>query len=1651
MKYCYKLLLWICLITFSVLNVQGQRKMENLGRGVVATRSASDEAFISWRLLGTEAQNIGFNIYRSTGGGAAVKLNDQVLLKGTNWVDRTADWTVDNNYFVKPVENGIEQAASAVFTLVANTPVQPFFKVPIRNLAGYASQCVFVGDLDGDGEFDYVMDKQPDVSTKSTLLEAYKRDGTFLWEIDLGPNSINRDNIEPGSSAIDIGHADNWTVYDINQDGKAEVILRTANGVKFADGTVLTESDNDKQFISVINGLTGVEISRTPFNNPYIARGPMSSHMGIAYLDGFHPSIVWEAKNRNADGSFNEITTAYEWKTNTLAQLWQYHVPDGLAHQVTGHQIRCVDIDGDGKDEVIPFGFALDDDGRLLYALSDHDIWHGDRFFISDLDPNRPGLEMYGIQQGYSASGIEWYYCDARTGEVIHDQHAPGDGDLGRGYAGDLDPRYDGYEFYTFVDGLYNVSGEKTSTALPGSYPNLRLWWDGDLGSENLDKSKFTKWNYLTDREDRLYTAKSVINLPRNVPAFYGDIMGDWREEVIYESSDHNSLTIFTTPYPTDVRLYTLAQNPAYRNDMARKGYQQSLMVDYYLGYNMKQPPIPPIQTADVYWSGRQGAVWNKSANNWITDADQAATFKDGDKVMLDIRGSNADTIELTENVSPARLWLMNPAGKNYVISGPGKLRGKMDLIKALDGKVTLSGNHDFTGATSIEEGVLNINGQYNSPIMVKAKGQLGGTGMLNALVTMDEGLNSAGGTIDPGNGPAADELGALMLKNSLVLPGNNNLTFDIIPGSAKVNDSLIIKGDLKAAGVNTIKVNFKNNITVPGTYTLIRVTGALNLTKANFKLEGAFGASKDILIEGKQVKLVVFAQRAPATVAWTGTEDNVWDFETNNFDLNGGSTGFVSNDSVLFGVEARNKAITLNENIYTAGLTFNDGNYTVSGNGVIAGVGGITKYGDTSSVSILMNKNTFTGKTIIHGGKFVISNLELAGKPSSLGAAAADPSNIVLDQSLLTILQDSYSDRGITLIGTDTLNIPENKATILTGNVIGTGSFAKVGAGSIYMIGKKSLTGPVDIVEGTVNLRQKEGNEGGLGTGPVTIENAQINLQDVRNYAEIGWDIIVPAGKTATINADGRSTMLGKLTGAGVLNFKTPYVRTDLKGDWSGFTGIIKISGSDFRIANQKGYGNATLNLTEGTMYTMSGSSNKATIGALNGVVGTSVNTGNWTIGAKGTDAVFNGMISGNSIIKVGEGSWTLTGANTYKGGTTVQAGKLIVNNAAGSGTGTGDVQVASDAVLGGTGIINGGILLNSGAILAPGDAAIGTLTANATVDMKAGAITEMEVNKSSLSSDRLSVAGSLTLGGVLKILTLGGDDFAPGDQFQLFDAMTIQGGFSTIEPATPGAGLVWDFSSSTGILKVISDPDGVFNLTADNFRISASDETCISSNNGQIRINAIAPFDYTATLNGDNKKSYDFKSSSPLEITNLSAGKYKVCITVKGHEKFEQNFDLVIAEPQPLSVYSSIDTDDKLVTLSLKGGSLYRVTLNGETISTTLGKVTLALSQGSNKLTVNTGKECQGVFEKSILLGKAKTVFPNPFTNIINVNMGGEHIAEANVSIFKMDGARVYANKLPVHGGKLSVDLSALSTGNYLLKVKSKLSETTYKIIKK
>ncbi len=587
--------------TFSITD-RG-RLMENLGRGVVATRSASDQAFISWRLLGTDPENIAFNLYRKVGAGNPVRVNSIPLTGGTNFQDSGISFTQPISYFVRPVLDGQEQQASASFTLPAGVPQCPFFLIPIRKLDNYDVNHVWVGDLNGDGEYDFIVTKMPRLAEDTILVEAYLRDGTFLWDYDCGPNSLNRDNISHGSSALCCGHGDNITVYDLDCDGKAEVIIRTANGVRFGDGAVLTHGDENQQFISVLDGMTGAEIARADVPTDLIQYGPLSGHMGIAYLDGIHPSVVWSAKNRRPDGGFEMMVCAWTLHNDVLVRDWKW-IRTPLEDGPDGHNIRIADVDGDGRDEIIPFGFCLNPDGSLRWSLADHGVVHGDRFHVGKMDPTRPGLQGYLIQQD-QPDGMAWAYFDAATGQILQTQYA-GVADYARGMVGDLDPRFPGYEFWTFTDAIYNISGQPTSTQMPsGAYPNFRIWWTGDLLSENLDGRKFTKWQYEISELWRIYTApwEYARELWRYTPAFYGDILGDWREEVVYESSDQNYLAVYTTQYPTEHRIYTLPHNPKYRADMTVRGYYQSHMVDFYLGDGMETPPRPKIELAGVWWN----------------------------------------------------------------------------------------------------------------------------------------------------------------------------------------------------------------------------------------------------------------------------------------------------------------------------------------------------------------------------------------------------------------------------------------------------------------------------------------------------------------------------------------------------------------------------------------------------------------------------------------------------------------------------------------------------------------------------------------------------------------------------------------------------------------------------------------------------------------------------------------------------------------------------------------------------------------------------------------------------------------------------------------------------------------------------------------
>ncbi|MDP0501506.1 MAG: Ig-like domain-containing protein [Verrucomicrobiota bacterium JB022] len=575
--------------------VEAQRQMENLGRGVVAIRNTDNSVFVSWRLLGYEPQDLPFNLYRSANDGMAVKLNAEPLAAGTNFTDTTADLSVPNAYFVRPVINGTELQASAAYTLPANASDRPYFSVPLEPTpwATYV-HTAWVGDLNGDGEYDYIVNRLPSVTGRPCLLDAYLSDGTFLWRVDFGPNSVDPDNIEPPASTISAGHNDGVTVYDLDGDGLSEVVIITANGVTYGDDSEFTYGDNMTQFVSVLDGMTGGPRATAPVPTDYIADGTVAGHFGIAYLDGEKPSFVFKAKNRIGSGAFNVMVTTWDFDGTDLTQRWKF-APGSEVDYPNFHQIRIADVDGDGRDEVCDGGYVLDDDGTVLYNLKDQGVVHGDRFHIGDLDPDRPGLEGFGIQQN-NGSGLLYYVYDAATGEMIH-QHFGGIEDTGRGTAADISAAHRGYEYWSF-HGIHEIEDGSVISPNPRRpWPNFRIWWDGDVMSENLNREIVEKWDPTTGGTINLLSAGNdgAVDSWRDAAQFYGDIMGDWREEVLFENSDRTELMIYTTPIPTDVRLYTLPHNPTYRAGFTVKGYLQSHMIDYYLGDGMTLPPAPDI------------------------------------------------------------------------------------------------------------------------------------------------------------------------------------------------------------------------------------------------------------------------------------------------------------------------------------------------------------------------------------------------------------------------------------------------------------------------------------------------------------------------------------------------------------------------------------------------------------------------------------------------------------------------------------------------------------------------------------------------------------------------------------------------------------------------------------------------------------------------------------------------------------------------------------------------------------------------------------------------------------------------------------------------------------------------------------------------
>ena len=1351
---------------------RAQRQMENLGRGVVAMRTSSTQVYIGWRMLGDDPSAVGFNLYRSLAGAAATKLNGSTpITSSTNYVDTPGSTALTGaiSYYVVPVLNGVEQAAGASYTLPANTSSgQQFINLPFAtaypnpaSTFAYTVKFCWVGDFDGDGEYDFLVDRlSTNPTTEKQFLEAYKRDGTFLWRMDMGVNSVYQYAYEPGASAISVGDTDNVTVYDLDGDGKAEVAVRTANGVSVTNAAgqvvaTISAASDTTQFVSIINGLTGAELARTTLPNPWAQFGTLTSKCAIGYFDGQRPSVLFYGYNRDGSGPFYRAFSAFDYRNGQLTQRWS---TAQTFHGSEGHQIRIADVDNDGKDEVIDIGHVIDDNGTQLFDVPE--ITHGDRFHVADIDPDRPGLENFIIQQN-NPSFLATAYYEAGTGQMIKKWYATDVVDVGRGIALDLNSTHKGYEMYSTQPGIYNAKGAQIYTN--NAWAPEGLWWDTDLLREFIDGAgngalnpAIQKFNQTTGVSDRVWSiysdfgAYSITQAYGGRPAFWGDILGDWREELVFVKTDYTGMRLYTTTNVATNRLYTLMHNPAYRCQTTTKGYVQSSNVDYYLGVGMTTPPPPPMVPATLAWNGgASGYTWddNTTASWKNTSSSAASAFTSGSSVRFDIAGNNASSIALSGMLQPGGVTVYSP--NDFTFNGAdGSLTGAMSLVKAGKGSLRLTGNQPYTGATTVWDGALRVDGTLSGSAVTVWGGTWGGAlakgltgGRLSGSGTVAQAVSlQYRGTLTPGSG--MNSAGTLSLGGGLTALDGSTIAFDLSndpTGVLTANDLLAITGNLTLSGSVSIVINPTSGQLAAGAYTLATYTGTLSGSASNLSVVLPEGTPYSVALAAGKLTLTLPVSRTPGTVTWTGASSGAWDLaNTPNWRISSAADVFMAGDSVLFNdIGSARPTVTLGVAATVAGVAFSGStNYTLGGTGALSGSGGLTKSGNATVT--LNTTNTFTGPVSLSGGVLAVDNLNDGGLPSSIGASSASASNFTINGATLRLIgAQTNTNRALTAGASGaTIDIPTASVSMqISGAVSGSGSLTKSGAGTLILATANTHSGGTFLQAGTLVLASDTSNTSGLGSGGITLQGGILRMYDnILTYNTSAWPMSVPAGASARFETDGRCFLTGNLTGSGTLDFNTPYVRTELNGNWSAFTGTINVTtdadGGELRINNAYGYANATVNLaTLVSAYALNGSTS---IGALSGEAGSTLKGTAWTLGAKNTDTTFAGAITGNSVTKVGTGALTLTGNSTYTGATTVSAGKLILDGGSLSGSA---ITVQAAGAFGGQGSVTGTVNFTSGSTLLADPA-----------------------------SGPLALTGNLTFGGTVTVAPVPGASLAAG-----------------------------------------------------------------------------------------------------------------------------------------------------------------------------------------------------------------------------------------------------------------------------------------------
>ncbi len=1450
------------LLLASCLTVFGQRKTDRLDRGLVAIQTTNG-VYCSWRILGEEYYDVKYNLYRD---GTKIASDLEV----SNYTD--ASGSASSRYTVKAVVRGTEQAASKAATVWSQNYLE---STPDHGslTSTYVPNDACCADVDGDGELEILLkfDNQSWASKSYQkagyngeyfIMEVYKLNGEKLWWIDWGPNMADFQNNEQ-----------NIMAYDWDGDGKAEVVLRASDGTKIhtASGQVITIGDASKnylaatssgqwfvyqgaEFLLYLNGETGEVYDQMEYPLKRLEDGETdlekawgdgyghrsTKHFfGAPYLDGRKPSIflargIYTRHKMIAldvDPTTHKLTERWHWNNNTSGSPWY-----GQGY----HNYAVVDVDWDGRDEICFGSMVIDDNGK---GLSTTGYGHGDAQHHGDFNPYVHGQEIFACIEDSPVWGNN--YRDGTTSKVYYKFTYVDD--EGRCIAGNFSNDYPGAMAFSSHDTPIScVTADHISGMEKGGIPdNFRIYWDGDLCDEGLNyiNGKNTAggiYKYGMGLIETL-TGSMTNNDTKGTPCYQGDILGDWREEVIMRTNE-NKIRIFTTTIPTEWRNYTLWHDQQYRNAMVWQmcGYNQPPHTSYFLGELEGITQAPPALTmtdrTEISNGGTIGTAQNdkqvlmaETGDMTVSVANGAAPYIFFDNAPSWVQGTDVDGTSA-----------MNPEIKyeyyTHTLTGDA-FTGNMRLVKQGDGTLVLPKvTQTYKGNTDVWAGTLQFDGTMESSPL-----------WLNRHTTLiSDGGNFKGGikadynaTIYVGGKDKAGQL----TTTTLALSFGSRVVLDMFgDGTADQLTATLLTIEKKdwqygpqySTPVIEIVPHFAaGSNKLPAGKHLLANIGSITGSIDDIKIEGISAQKPTLSYEDGKLYINLADMRDATSITWDGGTDGIWDFaDTKNFKLSDGqSEVFVTGDDVVFNDQATITDIKVEGELTPNSVTFanNTKAYTLSGEGSIIGNATLNMNGE-GQVTI-NNVNSMMGGVNLNKGTLTVGTLA-NNIGTELGALGPVANTIYMDGGTLALSGDITSGHAIALSANGgSVSVPSGATMKQQGTVdrlttSSTAALHKKGAGTLEL-GTGNNFAVLSVDEGTVRLSELKNVMNGPDKIVFNGSNVKVyDADDSYSYSSNRINYEVSEGATGQLYLDSRCDYYGKLTGKGTLTVVSRFTRGNLYGNWSEFEGTVVCNqnGQEFRWFNTYGLPKGTMNIPAGS--TVNAESRSFTLGNLTGS-GTLATSGTVTIGSLNEDITYTGTFSGTTVIKTGTGSWTFTrpvsGVNSY----TFKGGDIQLNSTNSTPLfGSSLATVENEAVLKGTGTV-AALAFQSGGTLMPGSYTssrrYGAITSTGTVSLYTGSKLYLAVydkKNNNTSRSYLTIGGDLKLNGDIYIEL--GSSYTPaaGDEIIFWTvAKEVTGNPVLHLPELP-AGLYWDTTgllTKEGKLRVTDQPTGINAVEAD------------------------------------------------------------------------------------------------------------------------------------------------------------------------------------------------------------------------------------------